>query len=91
MIWFVLASMAVMAMYVAAVILREGVPYSVSATYYKLERPGWFSGCIAASAVFVLPPVLELGDPAWSFLGFIGVGGMLFVAFAPELQGGAGG
>lgn len=40
MIWFVLASMAIMAMYVAAVILREGVPYSVSATYYKLERTG---------------------------------------------------
>lgn len=86
MIWFVLASMAVMAMYVAAVILREGITYSISATYYKLERPGWFSGCVAASGVLVLPPVLELGDPYWSFLGFIGVGGMLFVAFAPNFK-----
>ena len=86
MIWFVLASMAVMVMYVAAVILREGVPYSVSATYYKLEHSRWFSGCIALSAVLVLPPVLEVGDPAWSFLGFIGVGGMLFVAFAPNFK-----
>lgn len=40
MTWFVLASMAVMAMYVATVILMEGVPYLVSATYYKLERTG---------------------------------------------------
>lgn len=91
MIWFVLASMAVMAMYVAAVILREGVPYSVSATYYKLEHPGWFSGCIAASAVLVLPPVFggrrsRLVVP-WPYRGsWDAIRGV-----RPELQGGAGG
>ena len=39
MIWLVILSMLVMAAYTAAVCIKQkGVPYSISATYYKLER-----------------------------------------------------
>ena len=86
MIWFVLASMAVMAMYVTAVIEREGIPYSISATYYKLDSPEWFGACMAMAGFAVLPPVLELGNPEWNFLGFIGVGGMLMISVAPNFK-----
>ena len=59
MIWLVILSMLMMAAYTAAVCIKQkGVPYSISATFYKLEHKHWFMVTMWLTAGWRMPAVL---------------------------------
>lgn len=62
----------------------DGVPQSLSATYYKMGGNGWLFQLLMAVCSFGLLPVWsELSNESWEFLAFLGCGGLLFVGASP--------
>lgn len=87
MIWLVILSMLVMAAYTAAVCIKQkGVPYSISATYYKLEHKYWFMATMWLTAGLLMPAVLEISKPDTEFLAFLALAGMFFIGAAPNFK-----
>lgn len=87
MVWLVILSMLVMAAYTAAVCIKaKGVPYSISATYYKLQHPYWFMAAMWVTAGLLMPAVLEASKLGTEFLAFLACAGMLFVGAAPNFR-----
>lgn len=62
------------------------VPPSLSDTYYKIKRQGFFTLALAVGVFATLPPALEVSQPKWQFLIFLSMVGMLFVAAAPRFR-----
>ena len=80
-------SFLVIAAYTAAVCVKQkGVPYSISATFYKLQHPYWFMAAMWATAGLLMPAALETGKPGTEFLAFLACAGMLFVGAAPNFR-----
>ncbi|WP_262349885.1 glycosyl transferase [Parabacteroides johnsonii] len=87
MIWLVILSMLVMAAYTAAVCIKQkGVPYSISATYYKLEHKYWFMATMWLTAGLLMPAVLEVSKPGTEWLAFLACAGMFFIGAAPNFK-----
>ena len=67
-----------------AYFLKVGVPQSLSATYYMLEKNGWLFQMLMFALSFGLLPVWSsVSDDAWMFLCFLSCGGLLFVGASP--------
>ena len=64
----------------------QGIPSSISATYYKCETKWLFPAVIGVCAVLALIPLLELTPVDWQFLGFFIVASVLFVAASPAFK-----
>lgn len=87
MICIVLLSFMVLAYYVAYVSGRFGVPTSLSATYYLLEKKGWiFQLALFLSAVMLLPAMMEATSRDFKLLEFLTCSGVLFVSVAPAFK-----
>lgn len=89
MMWI---SFAIIFSYLAFVILRFGIPYSISDTYYLLGKHGWlFQLALAATAFTALPMLIDNSSENTKFLAFFACSGLMFVAAAPlfklELEG----
>lgn len=62
----------------------DGVPHSLSATYYMLGKNGWlFQMLIFALSFGLLPVWSSVSEDAWVFLCFLSCGGLLFVGASP--------
>lgn len=80
-------SFLVIAAYTAAVCVKQkGVPYSISATFYKLQHPYWFMAAMWATAGLLMPAALETGKSGTEFLAFLACAGMIFVGAAPNFR-----
>ena len=92
----VLISLAFLTLYlVYAISVIKSVPWSISDTYYQLEKRGkkkWlFQLAMLVPAMLLLPAWLECSDENIQFLAFLACGGLMFVGAAPcfklELDG----
>lgn len=92
----VLVSLALLALYLAyAISVIKSVPWSISDTYYQLEKRGrkkWlFQLAMIVPAMLLLPAWLECSRENIQFLAFLACGGLMFVGSAPcfklELDG----
>ena len=92
----VLISLAFLTLYlVYAISVIKSVPWSISDTYYQLEKRGkkkWlFQLAMIVPAMLLLPAWLECSDENIQFLAFLACGGLMFVGAAPcfklELDG----
>lgn len=92
----VLISLAFLTLYlVYAISVIKSVPWSISDTYYQLEKRGkkkWlFQLAMIVPAMLLLPAWLECSDENIQFLAFLSCGGLMFVGAAPcfklELDG----
>lgn len=64
--------------------LKDGVPKSLSATYYMLGNNGWLFQLLMATLCFGLLPIWSsVSNDAWMFLCFLSCGGLLFVGASP--------
>lgn len=80
---------------VYAIRLIKGIPFSISDTYYQLEKhnhPKWlFQLYMIVPAFLLLPAWLDLPEEHLQFLAFLSCGGLIFVGAAPcfklELEG----
>ena len=87
MIWLVILSMLVIAAYTAAVCIKQkGVPYSISATFYKLEHKHWFMVTMWLTAGLLMPAVLEISKSDTAALAFPALAGMFFIGAAPNFR-----
>lgn len=87
MICLVIISLLIIAAYTAAVCIKQkGVPYSISATFYKLQHPYWFMATMWTTAGLLMPAVLDASKPGTEFLAFLACAGMLFVGAAPNFR-----
>lgn len=82
----------VMICYLIYVVVRFGVPYSISETYYLLGKKGWlFQVTLFSVAFLVVPTLIDRSSENTQFLAFLACAGLAFVAAAPlfkmELEG----
>lgn len=82
-----LISLVIIAAYTTAVCIKQkGVPYSISATFYKLKHPYWFMATMWLTAGLLMPVILEVSKPNTEFLAFLACVGMFLVGSAPNFK-----
>lgn len=82
-------SFLIIAAYTAAVCIKaKGVPYSISATYYKLEHDHWFMATMWLTAGLLMPAILEASRPNTEWMAFAACAGMFLVGAAPNFKDG---
>ncbi len=82
-----LISLFVIAIYIAVVIVKSGVPYSVSDTYYRIEHKKWFTFVMLATGYSLLPVALEVSSESSQFLIFLTIVGITLVGISPNFKG----
>ena len=95
MIYLYIISLIVLTTYIVYAVRMCGVPWSLSDTYYQLNkrgRPAWlFQVAMIAPAMLLMPVWLECSAGNLQFLAFLSCGGLMFVGTAPlfkeEFQG----
>lgn len=78
-------SLAVIATYVGIMIKREGIPYSISATYYILEHRWAFGLSMLLTAALLYTP-LHTDSKAANILSAFACLGMAITAIAPNFR-----
>lgn len=87
MIWLIVFSMLIIAAYTTAVCIKQnGVPYSISATFYAIEHKGWFRFTMWACPIILMPAILEVSKPCTEFLAFFALAGMMSVGCFPDYK-----
>lgn len=84
----IILSLIVIASYVGVMIRRNGIPYSISDTYYSLEHKAWFGFSIISTALLLMPSILERTPESYQFLAFLMCAGLCFVGVAPNFKTG---
>ena len=80
----ILISLIIMLSYLGMVLIRFGIPKSVSETYYLLGKMGWlFQVTLFSVAFLVVPTLIERSSEGTRFLAFLACMGLAFVGAAP--------
>lgn len=82
----ILLSIAVILTYVGVMVKRNGIPYSISDTYYSLEHKLWFGFTMTATALLLMPALLSATPENYQFTAFLMCGALLFVGAAPNFK-----
>ena len=81
MIW---ASLIIMLGYLGMVLIKFGIPKSISETYYLLGKMGWlFQVTLFSVAFLVVPELIDRSSDGTRFLAFLACMGLAFVGAAP--------
>ena len=81
MIW---ASLILLFGYLGMVLIRFGIPKSISETYYLLGNMGWlFQVTLFSVAFLVVPELIDRSSEGTRFLAFLACMGLAFVGAAP--------
>ena len=83
----ILAILSVFAisLYTSAVCIKgQGVPYSISATFYALAHKWWFRFSMWLTPLLLMPAILEVSRSDTEFLAFLALIGMIMVGCAPD-------
>lgn len=73
--------------YTVTMVIKEGVPYSVSDTYYSLEHKWAFSVSVILSALLLMPAAFQESTESSEFLVFLFTAGQCLVGTAPHFRG----
>ena len=85
----VILSIICIAAYTAAVCIKfEGIPSSISATFYSLEHKFWFGATMWLTAGLLMPVILEVTPVSYQFTAFLACAGMFLVGVAPNFRDG---
>lgn len=95
MIYLYLLSLILLTTYIVYAVRMCGVPWSLSDTYYQLNkrgRPAWlFQMAMIIPAMLLMPVWIDRSTDDLQFLAFLSCGGLMFVGTAPlfkeEFQG----
>ena len=72
-----------MVVYLFSFIGNNGIPTSISDTYYRNNKRWLFSAVLIVAASLALAPILNHTPESYKFLGFFIVAGIFFVAASP--------
>lgn len=85
----IIVSALCVAAYTAAVCVKcNGVPYSISETFYKLDHKLWFGATMFLTAGLLMPAILEMTPESYQFTAFLACGGMFLIGVAPNFREG---
>lgn len=76
----------IMVVYLFSFIGNNGVPTSISDTYYRNRKRWLFSAVLIVAASLALVPILNHTPDNYKFLGFFIVAGIFFVAASPAFK-----
>lgn len=79
-------SCVIMSLYLTAYILNQGVPCSISDTYYQTEKKWVFPTVISLTGLCAFVPLMNNTPNDYQFLVFFIVAATLFVATAPAFK-----
>lgn len=82
----IILSLLCILFYIIYVVIKYGIPHSLSATYYSLVHKVIFSLVLAVSAGLILPTLLSITPDRFQFLTFLSIAGIMFVAAAPDYE-----
>lgn len=78
-------SVFTISLYTGAVCIKgQGVPNSISATFYALAHKYWFRFTMWTTPMLLMPGILEVSRPSTEFLVFLALIGMIMVGCAPD-------
>lgn len=80
-------SLLIILTYVGMMVSRNGIPYSVSDTYYSLEHKWAFSLAIILSSLLLMPIAFQVSSECSEFLVFLFTVGQCLVGTAPHFKG----
>lgn len=87
MIYLYIISLVTLAAYIIYAVRVCGVPWSLSDTYYLLQkrnRPKWlFQAAMILPAMVLMPVWIECSSENIQYLAFLSCGGLMFVGSAP--------
>ena len=84
MITLLFFSFLTIGLYTAIAVIKNGIPYSISETYYRIEHKKWFTLVMLFTAITLLPAALENSSENSQFLIFLSVAGMGVVGLSPN-------
>ena len=84
---FAILSLLTILAYTVTMVIKEGVPYSVSDTYYSLEHKWAFSVSVILSALLLMPSAFQESTESSEFLVFLFTAGQCLVGTAPHFRG----
>lgn len=76
----------IMVVYLFSFIGNNGVPASISDTYYHNNKRWLFSAVLIVAASLAVAPILNHTPESYKFLGFFIVAGIFFVAASPAFK-----
>lgn len=76
----------IMVVYLFSFIGNNGIPTSISDTYYRNNKRWLFSAVLIVAASLALAPILNHTPDSYKFLGFFIVAGIFFVAASPAFK-----
>ena len=76
----------IMVVYLFSFIGNNGIPTSISDTYYRNNKRWLFSAVLIVAASLALAPILNHTPESYKFLGFFIVAGIFFVAASPAFK-----
>lgn len=80
-----LLSLGCILAYTLAVCIKfNGIPNSISASFYSLEHKWWFRFTMWLAPMLLLPAILEISKPNTEFLAFLAIVGMIIVGCFPD-------
>lgn len=80
-------SILVTASYLIYTVIKQGIPESLSATYYTLGSEGWMFQMVTGVLGFSLFPVwVEVSEPEHQWMAFLSCSALLFVSSAPSFR-----
>lgn len=88
MIVSVLISLLILGCYIGMIIAKNGIPYSISETYYRINHKFLFPAVMLLSAFSLLPGALESSTENSQFLMFLGTVAMCIIGLAPDFVNG---
>lgn len=82
-----IATVIFVAYLVYVVRTEDGVPESLSSTYYSLGDKGWlFQAVMGVTGLLLLPVWLSVSSIQTQYLAFLACGNLLFTAVAPAFK-----
>ena len=76
----------VIATYTGIMVQREGIPYSISATYYSLKHRLWFGATMWLTAGLLMPTIIESTSSNYQFTAFLACFGLMLIGAAPNFK-----
>lgn len=84
----IFASLAIILTYVGVMVKRNGIPSSISDTFYSLKHKVWFGFSMIGTALLLMPSLLNYTPGRYQFHVFLMCAGLCFVGVAPNFKTG---
>lgn len=82
----IILSLVILSSYIGVMVSREGIPSSVSATYYSLRHKFWFGFSMITSSMLLIPSMMNLTPESYQFNAFLACAGMIMVGVSPNFR-----